>query len=93
MKTENDFLLELVDLIAAHGVNQSVCEFIFNETGLVQGKKSQPKINLVEGAIELCQGVYGMCIGEMCMGYVITKKDCEDMIDDITNHILLCNKG
>jgi len=93
MKTENDFLLELIDLIAAHGISQSTCEFIFNETGLVQGKQSQPKIYLEQGAIELCQDVYGLCIGEMCMGYPITKKDCEDMIDDITNNILLCNRG
>ncbi len=92
MNAEIVFLLDLVDSIAAHGINQSTCEFIFSETGLVHGRELQPKINLQDAAIELCQEVYGACIGEMCMGNTITGKYCEDMIDDITNHVLSADK-
>ena len=93
MKTENDFLLELIDLIFIGGINEQTCEFIHRETGIVDGLVLEPTFPMTGGAIQLCKDIYSMCIGEIAMGYKVTNKDNEDMIDEITNYILLYNRG
>jgi hypothetical protein len=94
MKTENDFLLEVIDSMASCGIDESLCSFIYNETGLVSGvesRKTSPWLS--QGAKELLTGIYGMVIGEMTLGYTISKSDIESTIDEFTDYILLCNKG
>ena len=94
MKTENDILLELIDLMASNGIDECLCSYMHRETGVTFGVDSvNGNSQLSQGARSLIIGVYGMVIGQMTLGYPISQKDIEDTIDEFTDHILLCNKG